>query len=696
MDFLEMSDIQAEIKGCMTPGRLKMTDQSIIFKNNKTGKVEQVNAADMDFVNFQRFVGTYGIRIFMKNGTLHRFSGFKEGDQEKIANFFKTNYKKEMLEKELSLRGWNWGTVHFTGSVLSFDVEKKTSFEIPLNHVSQCNTGKNEVTLEFHQNDDAPVSLMEMRYHIPTTESSDIDPVDSFYQNVINKASVISVSGDAIAIFREIHCLTPRGRYDIKIFQTFFQLHGKTFDYKIPMSTVLRLFLLPHKDNRQMFFVLSLDPPIKQGQTRYHYLVLLFQMEEETSIELPFSEEDLKNKYENKLTKDLSGPVYEVMGKIMKVLINRKLTGPGSFVGHSGTPAISCSFKAAAGYLYPLERGFIYVHKPPIHIRFEEISSVNFARSGGSTRSFDFEIELKSGTQHTFSSIEKEEYNKLFEFIVAKKIHVKNTNKNDKNTYKDDFSDSDNENEPDAYLARVKAEAKERDEDDDESGSGEESTDEDFNPVEPESDVAEEYDSNAESDSSDDSEAGSDDAEKSKKKKKKEKEKKREKKSSSSSSKPRKKKERDDGKPKRPTTAYMLWLNDNREKIKKENPGIKVTEIAKKGGEMWNALKDKSVWEEKANKEKEKYNEAMKNYKAEGGSKAKKEGGDKGSKRKKEASPKKGTSMTGSGFKSKEYISEEDSTSASDEDKGKKKSKKEDKDEKESSENESSGGEESD
>lgn len=103
------------------------------------------------------------------------------------------------------------------------------------------------------------------------------------------------------------------GRYDIKIFQSFFQLHGKTFDYKIPMSTVLRLFLLPHKDGRQMYFVVSasisitliinifvkyffctmqvsLDPPIKQGQTRYHFLVILFNQEEETSIELPFTE----------------------------------------------------------------------------------------------------------------------------------------------------------------------------------------------------------------------------------------------------------------------------------------------------------------------------------------------------------------------------------------------------------------------
>lgn len=56
-----------------------------------------------------------------------------------------------MLEKELSLKGWNWGTAKFNGSVLSFDVGHHTAFEIPLYYVSQCNTGKNEVTLEFHQ-----------------------------------------------------------------------------------------------------------------------------------------------------------------------------------------------------------------------------------------------------------------------------------------------------------------------------------------------------------------------------------------------------------------------------------------------------------------------------------------------------------------------------------------------------------------
>lgn len=40
---------------------------------------------------------------------------------------------------------------------------------------------------------------------------------------------------------------------------------------------------------------------------------------------------ELKEKYEDKLPKELSGPTYEVLGKVMKVIINRKITGPGNF-----------------------------------------------------------------------------------------------------------------------------------------------------------------------------------------------------------------------------------------------------------------------------------------------------------------------------------------------------------------------------
>nr|CAG4646893.1 EOG090X02Z1 [Megafenestra aurita]SVE92283.1 EOG090X02Z1 [Megafenestra aurita] len=719
MDFLEFSDVSAEIKGSMTPGRLKLTDQSIVFKNSKTGKVEQISSSDIEFVNWQRLAGAWGLRVFLRSGALHRYGGFKDSDQDKLAKFFAQTYKKDMLEKELSVKGWNWGRAEFNGSTMSFEVGNHTAFEIPLSNVSQCTTGKNEVTLEFHQNDDASVSLMEMRLFIQSNESGD-DAVEAFQKQVMPKASVISATGDAIAIFREVQCLTPRGRYDIKVFQTFFQLHGKTFDYKIPSSTVLRLFLLPHKDGRQIFFVVSLDPPIKQGQTRYHFLVLLFNKDEETSFEIPLSEEELKEKFEGRLSRECSGSTYEVMGTIMKAMVNRKITIPGNFTGHSGTPAVGCSYKAAAGYLYPLERGFIYVHKPPIHIRFEEIASVNFARGGGSTRSFDFEVETKNGVVHTFSSIEKEEYNRLYDFINGKKLRVKNTGRTDKSSHADDFGDSDEEEAPDAYLARVKAEGKERDAVGESSGDSDEE-DEDFKPGE-ESDVAEEYDSNVattDSDASDGSggggkaskpakagsESGSDSDSKSKKKKhkeKKEKEKKEPKKSSSSASatkapKQRKsKKDKDENKPKRPQSSYMLWLNETREQIKADNPGISVTDLLKKGGELWKKVEDRSVWEAKAKEAKESYEKAMKEYNAMGGSAAPSSSSSKSKDKPEKTSkpsvktPTKSTSKVAKpspakspgDFKSKEYISTDESSSGAESGKKKKskaRSKKSDK-----------------
>lgn len=72
--------------------------------------------------------------------------------------------------------------------------------------------------------------------------------------------------------------------------------------------------------------------------------------------------------------------------------------------------------------------------------------------------------------------------------------------------------------------------------------------------------------------------------------------------------------------PKRPLTSYMLFLNDHREQIKQENVGIKITEIAKRGGELWRALEDKSMWNLKAAAAKDRYTIEMKEFEVSGGS----------------------------------------------------------------------------
>lgn len=55
------------------------------------------------------------------------------------------------------------------------------------------------------------------------------------------------------------------------------------------------------------------------------------------------------------------------------------------------------------------------------------------------------------------------------------------------------------------------------------------------------------------------------------------------------------KKHKDPNMPKRPLSAYFLWLSESRERIKKENPGISMTEVSKKGGEEWKLVDDKTV-----------------------------------------------------------------------------------------------------
>eukprot|EP00096_Caligus_rogercresseyi_P007817 TRINITY_DN2590_c0_g1_i2.p1 TRINITY_DN2590_c0_g1~~TRINITY_DN2590_c0_g1_i2.p1 ORF type:complete len:723 (+),score=269.36 TRINITY_DN2590_c0_g1_i2:105-2273(+) len=691
MDFLEFVDVKIESQGRMTEGKLKLTDEKISFKHAEKGKVSTIPMENIELVNWQRMAGSWGIRIFDKEGDLTRFAGFKDAERERLAKFFSQSYKKEMLNRELSVKGWNWGVPKFNGSVLSFEVGGKSdAFEIPLNCVNQCVTGRNEVTLEFNVNEDAAVNLSELRFFIPSSENAGEDPVESFKEQVMKKASVVDTSGSALAILQNVHCLSPRGRYDIKIYNTFLHLHGKTFDYKISMTTITRMFLLPHKDQRQRYFVVKLDPPIKQGQTRYHYLVLNFNEDEEEEVELPFTDEELQERFEGKLDKEIKGLTYEVLGTLLKALVKKKITIPGSFLGHSGTPVISCSHRALSGFIYPLERGFIFVYKPPIFIRFDEVRGVTFERSGGSTRSFDVSIALRNNDiVYTFSSIEKGEYQKLYDYLKSKNLNLKVSGKTNKSGI--DWTD---DRKVDHHLHNVIASANEL------SSGGMSSDDTDFNPDALEAlSAKEEYDSEPSTTSSDESdvEGTGPEAEAKREEKRikkeqrrleKEEEKKKKKKKSGSSSKKdsssttqRKKKTKLPGQPKRNQSAYFLWMNENREKIKSDFPGITIVEFGKKAGELWKDLKDKTSWDEKAAEDKKRYDEEMTKWKSSGLYKEAK---------KKAASPKKSSGgskkssvsstvsapASGGSFKSKEFIEDDSSDSSGGKNSSPKKKKK--------------------
>jgi len=133
------------------------------------------------------------------------------------------------------------------------------------------------------------------------------------------------------------------------------------------------------------------------------------------------------------------------------------------------------------------------------------------------------------------------------------------------------------------------------------------------------------------------------------------------------------------GQPKKNQSAYFLWMNHNREQIKKDHPGLSMTDMTKKAGEIWRDLADKTEWNSKAEEDKKRYERELAKWKSEGGDEAlkaakkqaKKEkraaegkGPSKSSKPKSSATVEKTLSSAGTGtsYKSKEYIEDSDSS----------------------------------
>ena len=69
-------------------------------------------------------------------------------------------------------------------------------------------------------------------------------------------------------------------------------------DYRIQYDSIVRLFVLPKSNTPHTLVVVSLDPPIRKGQTYYPHILVQFPSDEERRVELELSDEALAAKNE--------------------------------------------------------------------------------------------------------------------------------------------------------------------------------------------------------------------------------------------------------------------------------------------------------------------------------------------------------------------------------------------------------------
>ncbi|KAJ6004777.1 FACT complex subunit pob3, partial [Penicillium herquei] len=523
-------------------GKCKLAESGLGWRPSGGGDTFTLDSSNIGGAQWSRAAKGFELRILSRSSGVIQLDGFDQEDFERLSKAFKIWYGINVENREHALRGWNWGKAEFTKAELSFSVQNRPAFEIPYSEISNTNlAGKNEVAVEFalsatDANASAqpagstknrgrkaaagPDELVEMRFYIPglatkkekaedaegdeeENEVEEQNAANLFYETLMDKAEIGDVAGDTFATFLDVLHLTPRGRFDIDMYESSFRLRGKTYDYKIQYSAIKKFFLLPKNDDTHTLIVLGLDPPLRQGQTRYPFLVMQLKLDEEISLELNMTEDLLQTQYKDKLQPHYEEPIHQVVTKIFRGLSGKKVIMPSKdFISHHGHHGVKCSIKANEGLLYFLDKSLIFVPKPATYVQMENIAVVTMSRVGGAvsaSRTFDITVSLKGGLgEHQFSNINREEQQPLEDFFKAKGIRIKNEMSEDTSTLLKALDNDELMESSDEEV--VRADRGSADED-------EESVDEDF-AASSDSDVAEEFDSAHESSGDSDDEMG--------------------------------------------------------------------------------------------------------------------------------------------------------------------------------------------
>lgn len=112
------------------------------------------------------------------------------------------------------------------------------------------------------------------------------------------------------------------------MYEASFRLRGKTYDYKIQYDAIKKFMVLPKPDEMHCMLCIGLDPPLRQGQTRYPFVVMQFKKDEEVTIDLNLDEAELESKYKDKLDSHYEEPLHHVVAKIFRGLANKKISSP--------------------------------------------------------------------------------------------------------------------------------------------------------------------------------------------------------------------------------------------------------------------------------------------------------------------------------------------------------------------------------
>ncbi|SBT43479.1 FACT complex subunit SSRP1, putative [Plasmodium ovale wallikeri] len=468
-------------------GSFRMSNEFLGWKNKKTNNVYQYKCSDIseaEWIKTSYNNNRLNIKFNeQKNNIIIYFDGFPDRNITEITQHFQKYFHIRLTNKKLATKGWNWGEYKFEKSNLIFDIDNKYTFNIPTNNINQLNVQiKTDIAIELKNEENKKINedmLSEIRFYYPH-ENDENQNFQNLKNNLLEKVNIGDLKSECLTSLSNIPLLVPRGRYEIEMYSKSFKLHGKSYDFTIQYSNINKMLLVPKSNSNQYVLIFSLNNKMKQGQTEYPFILIQLNNDDDMDLDINATEDDIK-KY--KLEKTISGKSYDVVTRLFTALVKKNVIIPGDYRTAKNEHGITCSYRAASGQLYPLNKYFLFIVKPVILISFEDIVTLSFQRTGNINqhRFFSLIIKHKRGISYEYTNIDKNEYVPLLEFLKSKNINIQDdSNVSDKKqNFDDDLSESDEEE----YVAD-----EDEDDDDEEDYVAEEEDDDDEEEEEEEED----------------------------------------------------------------------------------------------------------------------------------------------------------------------------------------------------------------
>ena len=274
---------------------------------------------------------------------------------------------------------------------------------------------------------------------------------DSLLAQIKRATRLGHVTGDAILSLPEVTCVVPRGRHRIDVFDECLRLHGKSYDYRIDWTSIGKAYLVPKAGDEQravLMVLANLDPPLKQGQTRYPHVLLQFDKDDafDAPVALPpaavaRAAASCGITLQPLYAVDAAPARYELFSLLVRGIGGLKVVVPGGGFrssSGSGSAFFRCSIKASEGFLYPLERALLFLPKPTLLLPHQDCTGgfvlCRVGAGSGNPRSFDLKLRTPAA-EHLFSNINKDELDGLIEYLRAKQLAYTVEDERDRKTH---------------------------------------------------------------------------------------------------------------------------------------------------------------------------------------------------------------------------------------------------------------------